>query len=59
LTGREQDLLSDVTAAWLSGMSWRAIGAVLGMSRQAASRRFGLPVREAAQAVIDEQTSSG
>jgi hypothetical protein len=40
---RESDaaLTRAVSAAWHAGNSWRTIGVVLGVSRQAAYRRYG------------------
>ena len=41
----ELELTRRVVTSWRAGASWRAIGAVLGISRQAASERFGPSVR--------------
>ena len=41
-TARQQ-LTDEVRAAHEAGLSWTVIGAVLGISRQAARQRFGTP----------------
>lgn len=40
-TDAEQQLHDAVTAARTAGVTWAAIGAVLGITRQAAFKRFG------------------
>lgn len=43
LAQARMDLGAEVRAAHSAGVSWTAIGAVLGISRQAARQRFGTP----------------
>jgi hypothetical protein len=51
--------LSDaVCAAWLAGNGWRVIGLMLGVSRQAAHRRYGDAVHAAAAVVAGQPDSS-
>jgi hypothetical protein len=38
-----QHLIDEVRSAHNAGLSWTAIGAILGVSRQAARQRFGTP----------------
>jgi hypothetical protein len=43
LAAAEQELRTAVAAAYDAGDSWLAIGVILGISRQAAQRRFRRP----------------
>lgn len=43
VAGGEVELAQAVAAAKANGRSWARIGAVLGISRQAAAERFGTP----------------
>jgi DNA invertase Pin-like site-specific DNA recombinase len=43
LAAAEQELRDAVRAAFDGGSSWRTIGTILGISRQAAQRRFRRP----------------
>jgi hypothetical protein len=43
----ERHLVPAVCDAWVGGNSWRVIGLVLGVSRQAAFRRYGVAVQVA------------
>ena len=41
------DLTAAVVEAWSGGASWRTIGVLLGISRQAAAKRFGAALHQA------------
>lgn len=43
IAGGEEELARAVSLARANGRSWARIGAVLGVSRQAAAERFGSP----------------
>jgi DNA-directed RNA polymerase specialized sigma24 family protein len=43
----DEALAQAVTRTWLRGFSWQAIGTILGISRQAAAKRYGAHVAEA------------
>jgi hypothetical protein len=45
IAASETNLAATVAAARANGRSWARIGAILGVSKQAAMRRFGTPSR--------------